>query len=154
MKAKLTYNGKEIEVEIAQKELEKLEVVNGVWVPVIGDYYYTFNGKEQTWDDDSLDNEALAIGDVHPTKEAAQKAYDLEVARTKIRRSSSFRPDWSNHDQYKWSIYYNHIAEKLLVGPAQWTQGINTVYYETKPQAEQAAKDLKAEYLLVAGVES
>jgi hypothetical protein len=126
--------------------------------PKDGDKYYyldTLGGIESTtWAyDNPSDKECLELGLVFRTKEEAQAHVSYLKALTRVKGSSSFKPNWNNPSQMKYRVYYEH-GPKTLESTISWSsQNIGTpVYYESEEAAEQAIKDHKEDFLILAGV--
>lgn len=94
----------------------------------------------------------LGQNNVHKSKKLAEQHLELLKAQAEIRNSSDFEPDWSNKEQYKYHIYYDHLQNELMWECHQWCQSPSLAYYPTWEAAKQAIKDFKEQYLLVFGV--
>lgn len=135
---------------------EEIKEMN--WKPKTGDEYWTIYNDGSidgnTWHDDCIDKERYEVGNCYRTEEDAEHAKKVQIARTKIKRSSNFVPDWDNKCQEKFFVYLNHFAKYLDVGN---TVSYNTigqiVFYQTRKDAERAIEELKQEYFLHFGVE-
>ena len=125
----------------------KPEHHQGYWF--VTDYGFV---TQSVWANDGIDNARYDVGNCYQTKEDAKHAEKVQIARTKIRRSSDFKPDWDDADQAKWYVAYDH-CEKCLYTEVHHAidQGI-IVSYRTDDDAERAMKDLEYEYLLHFGV--
>ena len=135
------------------------EVDKAGWKPTKGDEYWSIynNGDidKSTWNDDDTDKERYRMGNCYRTEEDAKHAKKVQIARTRIKRSSNFKPDWNDRDQAKWYVSYVHRYQQLFISMA-----LNSiiddgaiVYYATEADTKQAIKDLEPEYLLHFGVE-
>ena len=133
------------------------EIDKAGWKPTKGDEYWTIynNGNidKSTWNDDCTDKERYKMGNCHRTEEDAEHAKKVQIARTKIRRSSNFKPDWNDADQIKWHVVYDHVNCCLDIRVSYMVSEGAIVYYETREDTRQAIKDLEPEYLLHFGVE-
>lgn len=135
---------------------EEIKEMN--WKPKIGDEYWHICTDgiilRSQWRNGSIDNGRYEIGNCYRTKEDTEHAKKVQIARTKIKRSSNFVPDWDNKCQEKFFVYLNHFAKYLDVGN---TVSYNTigqiVFYQTRKEAERAMEELKQEYFLHFGVE-
>lgn len=132
------------------------EIDKAGWKPTKGDEYWTIynNGNidKSTWKDDYTDKERYKMGNCHRTEEDAEHAKKLKIARTKIRRSSDFKPDWNDADQLKWHVVYDHVNCCLDIRVSYMVSEGAIVYYETREDTRQAIKDLEPEYLLHLGI--
>lgn len=135
------------------EEIEEME-----WRPRTTDKYWLVNTFGQVdfdfWDGGCIDNARYELGNCYRTEKEAEHAKKVQIARTKIKRSSNFVPDWDNKCQEKFFVYLNHFAKYLDVGN---TVSYNTigqiVFYQTRKEAERAIEELKQEYFLHFGVE-
>ena len=126
MKAKLIINNQEIEVEISEEEYKKLqqkEKKTGYERVDKGDtYFYVDDMNCVEGEPDSC----LSYGD--KTYEVANYYSDRTVAENNARADRLMRQlrrfavehrekelDWSNRNQYKYSISYMHNKSELLV---------------------------------------
>ena len=135
------------------EEIEEME-----WRPRTTDKYWLVNTFGQVdfdfWDGGCIDNARYEIGNCYRTEKEAEHAKKVQIARTKIRRSSNFVPNWDNKCQEKFFVYLNHFAKYLDVGN---TVSYNTigqiVFYPTRKDAERAIEELRQDYFLHFGVE-
>ena len=104
------------------------------------------------WRNGGVDNDRYEIGNCYRTEEEARYAKGLQIARTKIRRSSDFKPNWNNRNQLKYYVAYDYDNNCLYICACYYMDGGAIVYYKTKEDAEQAIEDLQPEYLLHFGV--
>lgn len=134
------------------------EIKETGWKPKEGDKYWLINDFGNVcatyWTGDFIDNNRCELGNYYRTEADAEHAKKVQIARTKIKRSSNFVPDWDNKCQEKFFVYLNHFAKYLDVGN---TVSYNTigqiVFYQTRKEAERAIKELSQEYFLHFGVE-
>ena len=126
------------------------------WKPEKGqDYWYVTDLTEiypRTWDNSDIDNQRWGIGNTYRTVEQAGHARNLQVARTKIRRSSDFVPDWSDSSQPKYCVYYDHKNKCLCHGMYYDFNYGEIVHYATQEDVERAIEELEPEYLMHFGV--
>lgn len=62
----------------------------------------------------------LHQGNVFRTKEAAERERDRRALLTKLLRESTFVPDWSDDNQYKYYPVYNHQDKNWFVSSMIW----------------------------------
>jgi len=128
------------------------------WKPKEGDEYWTIYNDgsidANTWRDDCVDKERYNMNNCYHTEEDAKYAKELQIARTIIKRSSDFVPDWNDVNQGKWYVVYHHQKKRLLVikVPSYVDSGA-IAYYRTDDDARQAMEDLEPEYLLYFGID-
>lgn len=127
------------------------------WKPVMGDEYWLVYADGDIghgvctggyWDDTRY-----KMGSVHRTEKEAEKARDRRLAEVRLRRTSNFEPDWSNNDQNKWTVYYNHNDKELLVEATAFLQYPSAIYFDTYDSIKKSIKNHKKEWLIYLGVE-
>lgn len=132
------------------------EINKAGWKPTKGDEYWTIynNGSidRSTWNNDCTDKERYEIGNCHRTEGDAKHAKKVQIARSKIKRSSDFKPNWDDADQIKWHVVYDHVNCCLDIRVSYMVSEGAIVYYETREDTRQAIKDLEPEYLLHLGI--
>lgn len=128
------------------------------WKPKSGEEAFCLNTEGDTYSF-TFNNDVLShckrfkIGNIYRTEEDTKHANELKIARTKIRRSSNFKPNWDDADQIKWHVVYDHVNCCLDIRVSYMVSEGAIVYYETREDTRQAIKDLEPEYLLHFGVE-
>jgi len=126
------------------------------WNPMIGEKCFIlenaniiptlFTGKLR-------DYNAWRTGKVFRTEEECEKAIDRELAEVRLRRTSNFEPDWSNNDQNKWTVYYNHNDKELLVEATAFLQYPSAIYFDTYDSIKKSIKENKQDWLIYFGIE-
>lgn len=139
------------------------ESTNSVhWKPEKGDNYFyivhSYNPLNNevlvsTWIDDGHDKTHYLLGNIYRSHEEAEKARNRELAEVRLRRTSNFEPDWSNNDQNKWTVYYNHNDKELLVEATAFLQYPSAIYFDTYDSIKKSIKNHKKEWLIYLGVE-
>lgn len=154
----ITIDGKDIQIsDKSYAEFKKQFVdTGGRWKPEINEkYWFIFSGGSfdvKQWRATADDKFRWSTGNCSQTKEEAEAYKQRLIAEQKIRDSSDFVPDWSHSDQTKYYVSYDHYDQELTVFWTTGCQDSTVTYYRTVGEAEQAIKDLEAEYLLVLGV--
>jgi len=104
----------------AQLDALKAQVAkpeSGVWVPENGEQYFflisTGEADDNAFTDCDTDKARLAIGNVFPTKEAAERHVErLKVIQELRVMAGGFKPNWRNDAECKWQPRYNHSVKK------------------------------------------
>lgn len=134
------------------EEIEEME-----WRPkMYQEYWYVTNygtTSNTHWHDEGVDHDRYNIGNCYRTKEDCEYAQRVQIAQTKIKRSSDFVPDWNDKKQEKWCVVYDYQKKRLGAYVFFCIDQGAIVSYETVEDAEQAIEDLEPEYLLHFGVE-
>lgn len=145
----------EIQAEIKrlQDKLDSMPV--GLWKPEpMCQYFYISHGAVLSDIKNTgcmSDEFNILTGNCFKTREGAELYKKRLIVTQKLKElACGFVPDWSNRNQVKYYIFYDHQLNRFC---STWTydqQLPNTVYLATKEQAEQAKEilgdDLK--YLL------
>nr|DAY06814.1 MAG TPA: hypothetical protein [Caudoviricetes sp.] len=126
------------------------------WKPKIGQrYFYIDDGYvfSDVWIDSRVDNRRYMAGAIYYAETDAKKALKRQIAITTLMRDSNFEPDWSNNDQNKWTVYYNHNDKELLVEATAFLQYPSAIYFDTYDSIKKSIKNHKKEWLIYLGVE-
>lgn len=132
------------------------------WKPKKGDnYFYIIHSYNplhnevlvSTWIDDDHDKTHYLLGNIYRSHEEAEKARNRELAEVRLRRTSNFEPDWSNNDQNKWTVYYNHNDKELLVEATAFLQYPSAIYFDTYDSIKKSIKENKQDWLIYFGIE-
>lgn len=126
------------------------------WKPKIGQrYFYIDDGYvfSDVWIDSRVDNRRYMAGAIYCAEADAKKALKRQIAITTLMRDSNFEPDWSNNDQNKWTVYYNHNDKELLVEATAFLQYPSAIYFDTYDSIKKSIKNHKKEWLIYLGVE-
>ena len=92
-------------------------------------------------------------GAIYCAEADAKKALERQIAITTLMRDSNFEPDWSNNDQNKWTVYYNHNDKELLVEATAFLQYPSAIYFDTYDSIKKSIKNHKKEWLVYLNVE-
>ena len=126
------------------------------WKPKIGQrYFYIDDGYvfSDVWIDSRVDNRRYMAGAIYCAEADAEKALERQIAITTLMCDSNFEPDWSNNDQNKWTVYYNHNDKELLVESTAFLQYPSAIYFDTYDSIKKSIKNHKKEWLIYLGVE-
>lgn len=145
------------EIETLRARLEVLEKivqdpeVERLWRPTMGEDYWFFGGWDaafiSTFANDIYDQPRIALGLCFPTKEAAEKAFQLfAIAHKVIQAALQVDPDAGRFIQgaRSWSAFYD-VSEKKWVADIWALVDATPVYVHTEEQAERMAAILNAE---------
>lgn len=125
------------------------------WKPKWGDKYYHINYTGYvsltTWEDDSADANRLDLGFVYPTEEACRKAKERRLAKVRLQRSSTFKPDFENGNG-GWIVGYDYEDESLTTIPISDVDYGEPVRYATSEDARKSIKENREDWLIYFGV--
>lgn len=125
------------------------------WTPKKDDEYFWMNSYGETqpdvWDGDSIDSMRLALGMVYRTEEECEKARDRELAEVRLRRTSTFKPDFENGEG-GWLVGYDHDDNSLIAIPVDNADYGEIVRYATEEDALKSIKENEADWLKYLGI--
>lgn len=98
------------------------------------------------------DCNARRTGKIFRTEEECEKARDRELAEVRLRRTSTFTPDFEN-GRGGWFVAYNHLEGKLEYFQCSWQDAGEPVRYETKEEAERSIEQYRKDWLAYLNVE-
>lgn len=118
-------------------------------------YYYITGYSEIASDEEcncETDDSRYNIGNYFKTKEQTEKALRKILIYVKLKdladRLSEKDPvDWSNSDQYKFYIYYDHRYNSLLQDSFCYTHYIGSIYCTCEDFLDEAIKEIGEEKL-------
>lgn len=128
------------------------------WKPKNGDEYWYTDGcagiYRDRWDDEPIHFSRYSLGLIKRTKEECEKARGLRLAEVRLRRTSTFKPDFKNEHLDVWYIVnYNHTDKKLQTWGTRNDNSSEPVYYETREDAENSIKESRKDWLIYFGIE-
>jgi hypothetical protein len=125
------------------------------WKPRIGDRCFILentNIRPALYTGMLRDYNAWRTGKVFRTEEECEKALDRELAEVRLRRTSTFKPDFEN-DNGGWVVYYDPRKKRLEVQEVYRLEYGEIVRYQTKKEAEKSIKENEKDWLTYFGVE-
>lgn len=125
------------------------------WNPMIGEKCFIlgnaniiptfFTGKLR-------DYNAWRTGKIFRTEEECEKARDRELAEVRLRRTSTFEPDFKN-GKGGWMVYYDHGCETLAVCELDYYDDGEIVRYKTRAEAEKSIEENREDWLTYFGID-
>jgi hypothetical protein len=120
-----------------------------------GDRYwyidYWGNVNYRNYADAIIDGLNIDNGNVYHTKEEAEQALERELAEVRLRRTSTFEPDFKNSNG-GWIVYYDYLNNRLECLASCWQNAGEPVRYATEEEAEKSIKENRADWLKYLGV--
>lgn len=111
-----------------------------------GDIYsFTFN-------DLLSHHKRLAFGFVYRTIEEAQKARERRLAKVRLQRTSTFKPDFEN-GKGGWIVFYDHECKTLAIFKIGCYDSGEPVHYATREEAEKSIEENREDWLKYFGIE-
>lgn len=155
MKLTGTYNGKPIELELTEEQVESLRPKRKKtgWERVEKGEKYFKNWETQTWKEkergESLDSTHYEYANYFTSETIAQNILRAQELQRKLwRRSAELceKVDWNDNND-KFSIYYDCETQSLFVQALYIINGFGHVYFDTREHAEQVIEEFKDELI-------
>lgn len=134
------------------KWFEKIEEpVDSIhWKPKKGDKYFCFGNDGQIfsvfWADAACDDVRLELGNVYRTKEECKKVRERRLAEVRLRRTSTFKPDFENN-RGGYVVFYDPQEGKLETHNVYCYDYGEIVRYETVEEAEKSIEENRVAWL-------
>lgn len=131
------------------------------WKPKEGDNYfyivYSYNPLYNevlvsAWIDDDDDKTHYLLGNIYRSYEEAEKARDRQLAEVRLRRTSTFKPDFKNGNG-GWIVGYDYYLKELTYDSIDCTDYGEPVRYETEEDALKSIRENEQDWLTYFGVE-
>lgn len=125
------------------------------WKPKWGDRYYHLDYLGYvhltTWEDDNADVNRLDLGFIYPTEEACRKAKERRLAKVRLQRTSTFKPDFENGNG-GWVVFYSYVDKELHSMRDSCTDSGELVRYETIEEAKRSIEENREDWMIYFGV--
>ncbi len=124
------------------------------WKPKIGDRYWTSGNTgvySQVWGDDEFDRDRYESGKIYKTKEEGEKACERELAEVRLRRTSTFKPDFEN-GKGGWIVFYDYECETLAIFKIGCYDSGEPVHYATREEAEKSIEENEQDWKIYFGI--
>ena len=157
MKLTGTYNGKPIELELTEEQVEVLkeaEKKKTGWERAKEcESYWTCDG-DTVFDNEeenlSCDDEGFNCANYFSNKTLSQNIARAQTLQRKLwRRSAELceKVDWENPHTKKYCIAYDYDRGELYSTIAWVTRGIGEIYFDSEEHAEQAIEEFRDELI-------
>lgn len=143
--------------EIFEKFFEEIkEPTDSIhWEPRIGDRCFILenaNIRPTNYTGMLRDYNAWRTGRVFRTEEECEKARDRELAKVRLQRSSTFKPDFENGEG-GWIVFYDHECETLAIFKIGCYDSGEPVHYATREEAEKSIEENREDWLIYFGID-
>ena len=125
------------------------------WKPRIGDRCFILentNIRPALYTGMLRDYNAWRTGKIYRTEEECEKALKRELVETRLRRTSTFKPDFEN-DKGGWIVVYNYRHHEMSAQYVNFEDAGEPVRYETKEEAERSIEENREDWLIYFGIE-
>lgn len=157
MKLTGTYNGKPIELELTEEQVEVLEQAEKKktgWERVEKGERYFINAirvaQEEMETGSSADNTRYEHASYFANETLVKNILTAQFLQRKLwRRSAELceNMDWNNPDKDKWYIWYDCEQKEISLGISLEGYEFGQVYFDTKEHAEQVIEEFKDELI-------
>ena len=153
-----TFIGNELFEEFFEEIQEPTDSIH--WKPKKGDNYFyivhSYNPLHNeilvsTWIDDGYDRAHYLLGNIYRSYEEAEKARDRELAEVRLRRTSTFKPDFYN-GMFAYTVGYDCKHKRLYVTKLVDVIIGNPITYESLEDAEKSIKENREDWLIYFGI--
>lgn len=125
------------------------------WKPKDGEEYFYISGYgtvySETWHGAPTDYYRRALGFIYPTEEECEKARERELTEVRLRRTSTFEPDFENCEG-GWIVGYDYEDESLTTIPISDVDYGEPIRYATSEDARKSIKENREDWLIYFGV--
>lgn len=126
------------------------------WMPKVGDYYWCTNIDREIieirWRNYGFDKVRYKLGRVYKTKQECEKARNRELAEVRLRRTSTFEPDWEDGLQKKFVVIFNHVMNRLEVHELTFEDLGLPVYFDDEVAAMRTIRENRKDWLTYFGI--
>ena len=126
------------------------------WEPLPGDIYWYLSNTgfvlKKQWMSSPDDIMRYAIGNTYRTEKECRKARNHRLAEVRLRRTSTFKPDFEN-DNGGWVVFYNPREKILETQEVYRLDYGEIVRYGTEADAEKSIKENEKDWLIYFGIE-
>ena len=145
--------GNDLTEEIFEEIEEPVDSIH--WKPKIGDSCFVLentNIRQTAYTGMLRDYNAWRTSRVFRTEEECEKALDRELAEVRLRRTSTFKPDWENCEG-GWIVGYDHEDNSLTTISIDCTDYGEIVRYETEKDALKSIRENEQDWKTYFGIE-
>lgn len=127
------------------------------WKPKHGDKYW-FTSREGSivwgyWSGGKKDVYKWKTGEAYRTQAECKQARDRKLAEVRLRRTSTFEPDFENGNG-GWIVGYDHEEGRLLAMFIDFIDYGEVAHYKTSREAEKSIEENREDWLVYFGVEN
>lgn len=125
------------------------------WEPLPGDIYWYLSNTgvvlKKQWMSSPDDIIRHVIGNTYRTEKECDKAYSRKFAKARLRRTSTFEPDFENCEG-GWVVGYDYDDNSLIAIPVDNVDYGEIVRYATEEDALKSIKENRADWLKYLGI--
>lgn len=145
--------GNDLTEELFEEIKEPVDSIH--WKPKIGDRYFYISGYgtvySETWHGVPVDYYRRALGSIYPTEEECKKARERKLAKVRLQRTSTFKPDFENGNG-GWIVGYDYEDESLTTIPISDVDYGEPVRYATSEDARKSIRENREDWKIYFGI--
>lgn len=123
--------------------------------PKLGERYFYIDAygyvESEIWSDDFDDNRLATLGVVYRDEEECKKALGRKLAEARLRRTSTFEPNFKSKIG-GWAVGYNYRLKELVCAEVGYSDYGEIVRYETEEDAKKSIRENEADWLKYLGI--
>lgn len=124
--------------------------------PKFGDIYWRINVDGETverrWQNDGINEYDYLSANTYRELEEVEQARERKLAEIRLRRTSTFEPDWEDGLQKKYVVIFNHVIKRLEIHELTFEDLNLPVYFESEDNASRAIYKYEADWLKYFGI--
>lgn len=93
-----------------------------------------------------------ALGFIYPTEEECEKARERKLAKVRLQRTSTFKPDFENGNG-GWVVFFSYMHKELHPIREGYSDSGEPVRYATEEEAEKSIKENEQDWKIYFGIE-
>lgn len=125
------------------------------WKPNNGDEYWYIDDcagiYRDRWDDEPIHFSRYSLGLIKRTKEECKKARERKLAKVRLQRTSTFKPDLNN-GKLGWIVGYSCHTKRLIVERFVYSYYGKTIHYKTAEDAKKSIKENERDWKIYFGI--
>lgn len=128
------------------------------WRPKHNERYWFVDAqggvKYDIWFDlHPVDQRRYNVGNIYRTEKECTRARDRQLAEARLRRTSTFKPDFNNKNTGNgYVVGYDYLNKKLFIERVLFRDYGEVVYYETKEEAKISVEENREDWLTYFGI--
>ena len=147
-----------LEQELSELKQQTKNCMPKYWDFKIGEKFYYIDIAEvysSEYVDSNFEKDLSLSGNIFRTKEEAEKARDIALAKQRVAYAievlnDGWKPDWSiGNGDYKYFIYNNNANKLEVSWVSYWKQQPNYMYCKTIEIAEQIRQEHEEDLFLI-----
>ena len=117
-------------------------------------WYIDYWGKVscRNYTDAVIDRLNIDNGNAYHTEEECKEAHERKLAEVRLRKTSTFKPDFENGNG-GWIVFYDHECKTLAIFKVGCYDSGEPVRYATREEAEKSIEENREDWKIYFGIE-